>query len=407
MAELTTDEPVIHAAGAENARPMDCDASFLEDVKRIAAEVAAPHAADVDRDSRFPVEAVDAMRQARLLSAYVPIELGGGGISFGALAQACYELGRACSATAMVFAMHQIQVTTIVRHLEGSSWFVDYLRELCDQQRLIASVTSEMGTGGDMGRSIAGIGEEDGGRMRFLKHAPTVSYGAHADDLFTTVRRAEQAEETDQVLVLHHASETRLEPTGTWDTVGMRGTCSPGFDVHASFAPEQVLPAPFSEVMNESHVPISHILWSYVWLGIATEAFERGRAFVRAAARRSHGAPVPAATGLSRVMSDWSMLRAEVRAGLSDFIATDETERDSLRTLGSVLRFNNLKLAASEQAPRVCMGVLEVIGIMAYKNDSPFGVGRQLRDALSARLMVANERIHASDAGLLMIAKEI
>jgi hypothetical protein len=26
----------------------------------------------------------------------------------------------------------------------------------------------------------------------------------------------------------------------------------------------------------------------------------------------------------------------------------------------------------------------EVIGIAAYKNDSPFGVGRQLRDALSA-----------------------
>jgi acyl-CoA dehydrogenase len=51
--------------------------------------------------------------------------------------------------------------------------------------------------------------------------------------------------------------------------------------------------------------------------------------------------------------------------------------------------------------------VLEVIGIAAYKNDSPYGVGRQLRDALSARLMVANERIHSVDAGLLMIAKEV
>ena len=51
--------------------------------------------------------------------------------------------------------------------------------------------------------------------------------------------------------------------------------------------------------------------------------------------------------------------------------------------------------------------MLEVIGIAAYKNDSPYGVGRQLRDSLSARLMVANERIHATDAGLLMIAKEV
>ena len=48
-----------------------------------------------------------------------------------------------------------------------------------------------------------------------------------------------------------------------------------------------------------------------------------------------------------------------------------------------------------------------MIGIVGYKNDSPYGVGRHLRDALSARLMVANERIHATDAGLLLIAKEV
>jgi acyl-CoA dehydrogenase len=95
-------------------------------------------------------------------------------------------------------------------------------------------------------------------------------------------------------------------------------------------------------------------------------------------------------------------------SALEEFLtATDEPGRERLSTMASVLRFNNLKLAASEQAPRVCSGVLEVIGIAAYKNDSPFGVGRHLRDALSARLMVANERIHAADAGLLLIAKEV
>ena len=387
---------------------VDRDQVFLDAVKTIARDVAAVHADAVDRDARFPQEAVGSLREAGALSAYVPESLGGGGVSLAAIARACFELGRCCSASAMVFAMHQIQVTTIVRHLADAPWYEGYLRRLCAEQRLIASVTSEIGTGGDMGRSVAGIVTGDDGRRSFVKQAPTVSYGGHADDLFTTVRRSETAEPVDQVLVLHHAADTELEPAGTWDTIGMRGTCSPGFTVHASFAAEQVLTAPFSTVMNESHVPISHILWSHVWLGIATEAFERGRAFVRAAARRSSGAPVPAAQSLSRVMSELAMLRAEVRSGLEDFIgAGEDIDRDRLTTMGSILRFNNLKLAASEQAPRICMGVLEVIGIMAYKNDSPFGVGRQLRDSLSARLMVANERIHAIDAGLLLIAKEV
>jgi acyl-CoA dehydrogenase len=49
---------------------------------------------------------------------------------------------------------------------------------------------------------------------------------------------------------------------------------------------------------------------------------------------------------------------------------------------------------------------LEAIGILGYKNDTPYSVGRHLRDALSARLMVANERLIATDAALLLIAKE-
>ncbi|HEY5428842.1 MAG TPA: acyl-CoA dehydrogenase family protein [Solirubrobacteraceae bacterium] len=389
---------------------LDRDQAFLEQVKRIAVEVAAVHADTVDRDARFPIEAVTALREVGALSAYIPVERNGGGVSLRAIAQACFELGRRCSATAMVFAMHQIQIATIVRHLDGV-WFEEYLRRVAAEQRLVASVTSEVGTGGDMGRSIAPVTPTEDGRLSFVKQAPTVSYGEHADDLFTTVRRSVSAEQQDQVLVLHHSEQTELELKGTWDTIGMRGTCSPGFEVRARFDPEQILRAPFSTVMNESHVPISHILWSHGWLGIATEAFERGRAFVRAAARRGRAgsdAPLPAAHSLSRVMSELFMLRAEVRSGLEDFIGEgEEIDRERLGTMASILRFNNLKLAASEQAPRICSAVLEVIGIMAYKNDSPYGVGRQLRDALSARLMVANERIHAVDAGLLLIAKEV
>jgi acyl-CoA dehydrogenase len=387
---------------------VDRDQAFLDGICRLADDVAAPNADDVDRNARFPVEAVAAMREQGALSAFVPSELGGGGVSFEALASASFELGRRCGASAMAFAMHQIQIACIVRHPDNAPWFEDYLRDVVRERRLIASATSEAGTGGDMRRSVAAVTPADNGFATFEKHAPTVSYGAHADDLFTTLRRAPDAEPNDQVIVLTRNDQMSLEQSGTWDPLGMRGTCSPGYVVRARFPAEQVLPTPFPRVCAESMVPVSHILWSHLWLGIATDAFDRARAFVRAAARKQPGAPPPSAQRLSHLMSELSLLRAEVSSGLREFVeASEEPERECLSTMAAVLRFNNLKIAASEQAPRVCQGALGVCGIVGFKNDTPFSVGRHLRDSLSACLMVSNERIHQTNASLLLIAKEV
>ncbi|MCW2992612.1 MAG: acyl-CoA dehydrogenase [Conexibacter sp.] len=384
----------------------DRDAAFLAGIGEIANTVAAAHADDVDRNARFPIEAITALREQRALSAFVPAEYGGEGVSFRAIATACFTLGRRCGATAMVFAMHQIQVATIVRHLEGAPHFEEYLRTLVAEQRLIASVTSEVGTGGDMSRSVAALTPGADGRSSFEKQAPTVSYGGYADDLVTTLRNHPDAAPGEQVAVLHRTDATTMEPTGTWDPLGMRGTCSPGFVVKAEVGAEQVLPAPFSTIATETMVPVSHLLWSHIWLGIATDAFDRARAFVRAAARRAPGEPVPAAVKLSHVMTQLSLLRGEVNTALDEFLEADE-DRERLSTMAFALHFNNLKLAASEQAPRVCQGAMGVCGIVGFKNDTPFSIGRHLRDSMSASLMVANERLHQTNAGLLLIAKEV
>jgi acyl-CoA dehydrogenase len=378
-------------------------------VRTIARDVAAVHAEEVDRCSRFPVEAIDALREQRALSSAVPVQLGGDGASFQTIAQCCLELGRHCGASAMVFAMHQIQLLSILRHMEPGSWFEQYVREQAEEQRLIASVTSEVGTGGDMGRSIAAVVDVDDETVRFEKQAPTVSYGSYADDLLTTLRRGESAEPGDQVMVLTSADQTELEQTGTWDVLGMRGTCSPGYIVRATLPRRQVLTAtPFARVAAESMVPISHILWSHLWLGIAEDAFDRARAFVRASAKRKPGEPIPAAQRLSHVMSELSMLRAEVDSARSSFVAASaQPGREGLSTMAAALRFNNLKIAASEHAADICRGALDVCGIVGFKNDTPFSVGRHLRDTMSAPLMIANERIHDTNAGLLLIAKEV
>ncbi len=382
---------------------MSTRTDLLESSRAIAREVAAPFAESVDREGRFPAETIAAAREAGLLSALVPPELGGVGASMRDLAESCTIIGQACGSSAMVLAMHHIQVACIARHARGSAFFERYLRRIADEQLLLASVTSEVGVGGDTRSSICAVGREQG-RFTLVKDATTISYGAHADDLLITARRAPDANASDQVLVLAQQGDFTLEGGGAWDTLGMRGTCSPPFKVHAAGPEEQIIPGSYADSSAESMVPYSHILWAALWLGIATDAVNRASAFVRAAARKNPGHVPPTATRLAEVSVMLQSLRSNVQSAATDFDALGD-DRAPLQTMSWALRFNNLKIAASEATPAIVHQALQIIGIMGYKNNSPFSVGRQYRDALSGALMVGNERILAKSASMLLVAK--
>ena len=79
-------------------------AALLERVHAIGRDVLAVHASEVDRDSRFPVEAFDALKAEKLLSCYVPPELGGIGLDIVQVSRLCEALGRYCASSAMVWA---------------------------------------------------------------------------------------------------------------------------------------------------------------------------------------------------------------------------------------------------------------------------------------------------------------
>jgi len=372
--------------------------------------VAAEHAHDVDRQGRFPTEAVAALRSAGALGWGIPLEYGGDGAGIDDLADAAFELSRRCSATGMIFAMHQIQVASIVRHMADSLWFRNYLKRVVREQRLIASATSEVGVGGDMRKSIAAVtpaADSPDSLVQFEKKASTISYGAYADDLLTTLRCSPTAESGDQVLVLTHFSEMDVQPTSTWDTLGMRGTCSPGFVVRATCLTDQVLPVPFASIAAETVVPVSHILWANVWLGISTDAFSRAQKFVRAQARQNPGITPPTALRLAELSSRMAEFRALVHGATQEYMdLADADRRAGLSTIGYAVRINNLKIAAAEAAAEACQGALRICGFAGYGNAGPFSVGRQLRDAHSAALMIANDRLLATNAALLLVYRE-
>ena len=363
----------------------------------IAVEVAAKHAADVDARARFPSETFAALREAKLLSAAAE------GATMLELGHQCAALAHGCGSSAMVLAMHHIQVACIARHGAGTPYFDAYLRDrVIGAQHVVASITSENGTFGDTRSSVCAV-EVAGDQMSLAKDATTVSYGAHADAQLVTCRRAADAAASDQVMVLFEKGQYTLDVQGVWDTLGMRGTCSPGAKFAGKGAAAQILPGAFATSSAETMVPYSHILWSALWWGIASDALGRAAQFVRAEARKKPGTVPPQAVRLAKANVELQAMRHNWESCALEF---DEMSRADLEGMGWALKMNQLKMSASEAAPKLVHEALQIIGIMAYKNDSKFSVGRHYRDVLSAALMISNERIAGKSASMLLVFKD-
>jgi len=380
----------------------------LVELESTARDVAAPNAADVDARSRFPQETLEALRKARLLAAPIPQDCGGLGYGIVELAELCSTLAKACGSSAMVLAMHYVQVACLVRHAGEAGWFRAYLKELAQRQYLLASMTSENGTFGEMRTSLCAVRRENG-RFSLEKDATTGSYCAQADAILVTARRAPDAAGTDQVLALINRGDRQLTQTGTWDAMGMRGTCSPGFRLEAQAPEEQILPLPFADIAAQTMVPYSHVLWSSLWWGIAADAVARAADLVRGSARHNPGAVPPNAVPLAQVSADLQSLRHNwlaVAAALDGLEVQGAAGRRELNSIGWALKLNHLKIAASEAAPRIVHQALQVTGILGYKNDTRYSLGRHYRDVLSASLMISNARIAAKNASMLLVFKE-
>jgi acyl-CoA dehydrogenase len=379
---------------------------LLTKVHQIGREVVAPNAASVDREARFPREAFDAFRAEKLLSAYVPAEYGGLGLNVRQVAEICEALGHYCASTAMIFAMHQIQAACIVHHALDSDWFRDYAREMVARQLLLASATTELGIGGDTRQSICALKVEDG-RFTLAKQAPVISYGAEADAILVTCRRSEDAPRNDQLQVLVRREDRELKPLSAWDTLGFRGTCSPGFALESAGDARQVLPVPYAEIHSRTQHPFAHVVWSSLWLGLATDALARARAAVRAEARKNPGTTPISATRLAEADLLLDAMRGSVH-GMRDEYARllAEGDPEAFAAYGFVIRVNNLKLNASQLVLDIVTRAMVICGIAGYRNDSKLTLGRHLRDATGAGLMVNNDRILGQNATMQVALRE-
>ena len=339
------------------------------------------------------------MRESGLLSAPLPAALGGRDAPISELARVARALGAACSNAAMVFAMHHTQSLTLRWWGQGPDQ-IDLVREVARNESLFASATTEITTGGDVRRSTCAV-ETDGAVVRLEKNAPVISYGAYADYICTTARRSADAAPSDQVLVVCPAADTTLEQTSQWNTMGFRGTVSPGFILRTTTSTANVLPVEYSTVSGHTMLPTSHTLWSSVWLGMADAAIAKARTVVRNAARKDPGTTPPQAARFADLLVIHQRFEAmvdhEVRR-YEEFLAGGEPEP----TVGFTIAMNNLKLNSSKAVVEIVAAALELVGINGYREDHPLSMSRLLRDSYGPQLMVSNERIRANNSQLVL-----
>lgn len=368
---------------------------------RSAASVAAIHADDVDRRGRFPCETIDALRGEKLLGLLVADGAGGsGGASLADVALVCRILGQACGSSALIYAMHQIQVACLAAGAGDAAWQQDFLQRVGREQLLLASVTSEVGIGGNIRTSLCAP-EHDADRVTLTKHSSAISYGEHADALLVTSRRNPQASKSDQVLIVAEKRDVVLTETSRWDTLGMRGTDSKAFDVQLSVKADQIVPVPFADIAQQTMLPVSHILWGAVWLGIAADATEKARAFLRCQVQSNPGTLPTGAVRFEKAASLLATMRSRLDCVLAEHASHAAVDGDSL-PLGLLAEVNALKVTMSELALEVVQQAMMICGLAGYKYGTPYSIGRHFRDLQSAPLMVSNDRIVLNTSTLLI-----
>jgi acyl-CoA dehydrogenase len=367
----------------------------------IGAAVAAPVADAVDRDARFPHEAVDAYRERGLLSALIPRELGGGGAALSEVSDAVRAVAAHCASSALVLAMHSIEIGNLVRH--GTTEPLRELqREIVSEQLLFANANSEVGIGGDVGRSRCAVEIVDG-RPTLVKDALAISYGEYADIVVATARRTADSEETDQVQAI--CRRPQLEALSEWDATGLRGTCSRGFRLRAEIDSELVYPVGFAVIGSTGGLHASQLLLSSVWVGLAEASAAKAHAFVRAAARREIGTTPKSALRLAELGATLDMARGmleSIARRLDGALGTDDVDNPQL-----LAALRNLKVATSQAGVDVARMALEICGIVGYKRDTPFSLDRQLRDSYGGLVMISNDRYLHANAQMLVARKRM
>ena len=369
----------------------------VDEARRLAPRFAARAAAH-DRDGTFPVDDFADLRAAGMFGLMVPERLGGLGSGFAGYADVAYELARGNGATALVFNMHASVTGALAGILAAMAsalgvpdTFFDARDEIlrgAAAGKFYAVAMSERGVGSRLSQLSTMYSAAEDGEYH-IKGAKTFCSGAgHADAYLVAARSNDDPQTVSQFLVPADTPGITVEPT--WDSLGMRATCSHDVHLDVRVARETLLGGVEGLALWFAQLMPHWLVASYaaVYVGVAQACVDAAVAHVTGRGLgglpwiRSRVGRADAAVAAARLAVAEAARRVDAAAGDAD------TNRWVWRA----------KLLAGTTAADVAASMLEAAGTSATRRGNP--LERLYRDARCGSLQPATSDVCADWLGI-------
>jgi alkylation response protein AidB-like acyl-CoA dehydrogenase len=182
-----------------------------------ALEVARGHAVEVDRDARFPSEAIAGLAEAGMLGLTISEAAGGLGKGPVEFLETVGEIAEACASSAMVYLMHVCAAQVVA----AGGGDLRLVRSMADGTNLGTLAFSERGSRSHFWAPVSQIRD---GRISATKSF--VTSAGHSGTYIVSTRPEGAASPIESTLYAVSGEASGLEVSDMWIGLGLRGNAS-------------------------------------------------------------------------------------------------------------------------------------------------------------------------------------
>ncbi len=356
--------------------------NLLAENEKLAREVLAPAADEVDRERRFPRQNIKVLGESGLLGLMVPTEYEGAGGGILEMSRALDQMAQACPSTAMVVLMHYSATAVIVA--KGQDRLKEkLLPAIARGEHLTTLAFSEAGSGGHFYMPVSQV-SRNGSAPTLSARKSFVTSAGEADSYVVSARRANAQRALDLDLYLVAQGTKGLAVEGRFEGLGLAGNASAPMRLEGvSLDEENRLGDEGSgfETMLQVVLPHFQIGVASISLGIATSAFQMATAHV--SARKYEHAGGAALASIPRVQFLEAEMALELRSARA--YLNETIRRVMAGDPEATLDVLGIKARAAEASLAVASRAMTLGGGAAYGRRG--GLERIFRDAQAASVM--------------------